>query len=107
MNIKDEHVIYLHMPTSSPAIGQNVLFDQRIKFAKDFEKQFHDKGMDATVSTNGVQQRIVTISGKVVNEPSVYRLKDNVYTIQDLRKMGFKHLIMTDGKISWDIDLKN
>jgi hypothetical protein len=107
MNIKDENVNYLHITTSSPAIGQSVIFEKRLKYAKDFEKQFQDKGMDATVSTNGVQQRIVTISGKVVNEPSVHRMKDNVDAIQDLRENGFKHLIMTNGKVTWDIDLIN
>ena len=107
MNTKDEHVIYLHMPTSSPAIGQSVLFDQRIKFAKDYEKQFHDHGMDAIVISKGVRQMILAISGKMVNEPSVYRMKDNVYTIRDLRAVGFKHLVMSDGDTTWDIDLEN
>jgi hypothetical protein len=95
------------MPNSSPATGQSVLFDQRIKFAKDFEKQFHDKGIDAIVISNGVRQSILSISGKVVNEPSVYRMKDNVDAIKDLRENGFKHLIMTDGTVTWNIDLIN
>jgi hypothetical protein len=34
-------------------------------------------------------------------------MKDSVDAIKDLREMGFKHLIMTDGKATWDIDLKN
>jgi hypothetical protein len=107
MNTKDEQVIYLQITASSPAIVQSVPSEQRIKFAKDFQKQFHDKGMDATVTTHGDQQNILTISGKVVNDPSVHRMKDNVEAIQDLRENGFKHLVMTDGKLSWDIDLKN
>ena len=104
MKIKDDDVIYLHMPTSSPAIGQSVLPEQRIKFAKDFEKQFHDKGMDATVTTDGDQQKVVTIAGKIVTETSVYRMKDNADAIQDLRAVGFKHLVMSDGDTTWDID---
>jgi hypothetical protein len=107
MNSIIEHVIYLHMPTTSPAIGQSVLFDQRIIFARNFEKQFHDKGIDAIVISNGVRQSNLSISGKVVNEPAVYRMKDNVYTIRNLREVGFKHLVMTDGKTTWDIDLEN
>lgn len=107
MQFKDEHVIYLHMPTNSPAIGHGVLPEQRIKFAKDFEKQFHDKGMDATVTTNGDQQNIITITGKVVNEPSVHRMKESVDAIQDLRENGFKHLVMNNGNECWDIDSKN
>jgi hypothetical protein len=34
-------------------------------------------------------------------------MKDNVDAIADLREMGFKHLVITDGKTSWDVDLKN
>jgi hypothetical protein len=51
--------------------------------------------------------REFTITGKVVNEQSVYRMKDNVDAIQDVREHRFKHLVMTDGKSTWDIDLKN
>lgn len=107
MNTKEEHVNYLQISSCSSAIGQTVLPEQRIKFAKDFEKQFHDKGIDATVTAHGDQQRILTITGKVVNEPSVHRMKDNVDAIQDLRENGFKHLVMTDGTATWDIDLNN
>jgi hypothetical protein len=35
----------------------------------------------------------------------VLGMKDNNVAIQDLREMGFKHLIMSDGKATWDIDL--
>jgi hypothetical protein len=34
-------------------------------------------------------------------------MKDNDHALQDLREVGFKHLVMTEGKICWDIDLKN
>jgi hypothetical protein len=33
------------------SFGQGVLPEQRIKLVKDFEKQFHVKGMDATITT--------------------------------------------------------
>jgi hypothetical protein len=105
--IKTAHVNYLQVSTSSPAIGQNILPEQRIKFAKEFEKLFHKKDMDAKVTTHGDNQTIVTISGPVVVGPIVHGLKDNVEVVKELREMGFKHLIMTDGKSSWDIDLKN
>jgi hypothetical protein len=68
---------------------------------------FHDKNMDAKVTTTGDKQTIVTISGPIVIGPIVHKMKDSVDAIQDLREMGFKHLIMTDGKATWDIDLKN
>ena len=107
MNTKDEQVTYLQITTTSPAIGQDVLPEQRIQFANDFEKQFYDKGIDAIVTTHGDQQNFITISGKIVNEKSVYRMRDNADAIKDLRENGFKHLVMTDGIATWDIDLKN
>ena len=107
INYKTAHVNYLQVSTKSPPIGQSVLPEQRIKFAKEFEKLFHNKDMDAKVTTHGDNQAIVTISGPVVVGPIVHGMKDNVEVIKELREMGFKHLIMTDGKASWDIDLKN
>jgi hypothetical protein len=46
------------LTTGSPAIGQSIIPEQRIKFAEDFENLFHDKAMAATVATHGDQQRI-------------------------------------------------
>jgi hypothetical protein len=34
-------------------------------------------------------------------------MRDNADAIKDLRENGFKHLVMTDGIATWDIDLKN
>jgi hypothetical protein len=56
---KTGHVNYLQISTSSPAIGQSVLPEQRIIFAKGFEKLFHDKGMDAKVTTHGDKQTML------------------------------------------------
>ncbi len=98
---------YLQISTISPPIGQGASPEQRIKFAKEFEKLFQKKGMEATVTTSGDQQRIVTISGKIVNGPVARAMTDNVDAISDLREMGFKTLVMTDGKVAWNIDLKN
>jgi hypothetical protein len=43
----------------------------------------------------------------MVNEPLVLGMKESKEAVRDLRDMGFKHLIMTDGTTSWDVDLKN
>ena len=73
----------------------------------EFEKKFKDKDMNATVTTTGDYHTTILIQGNIVNESLVHGMKDNNVVIQDLREMGFKRLIMTDGKVRWDIDLKN
>ena len=100
-------VNYLQVITSNSPAGKSLLPEQRRKFTLEFEKKFKDKGMNATVTTTGDFHSTILIQGNIVNESSVHRMKDNNVVIQDLREMGFKPLIMTDGKESWDIDLKN
>lgn len=63
--------------------------------------------MNATVTTTGDFHTTILIQGNMVNDSLVHGMKDNNVVIQDLREMGFKRLILTDGKVSWDIDLKN
>jgi hypothetical protein len=104
---KTANVNYLQITTTKPPAGKSLLPEQRRKFALDYENKFKDKGMNATVTTTGDFHTTILIQGNVVNGPSVHGMKDNVNEIQKLRGMGFKHLIMTDGKLSWDIDLKN
>jgi hypothetical protein len=104
---KTAHVNYLQITTTKPPAGKILLPEQRRKFALDFEKKFKAKGFNATVTTTGDFHTTILFQGNEVDGPSVQGMKDNVYTIQDLRGMGFKHLIMTNGKLSWDIDLKN
>jgi hypothetical protein len=67
-NQKTAMVNYFQVPTGSSAIGLKVFPEQRIKFAKGFEKLLLDKAMDATVNTHQDQQKIVTISG-IITEP--------------------------------------
>jgi hypothetical protein len=104
---KTEHVYYLRIKTTDPPERKSLLPEQRRKFALEFEKKFQDKGMDATVTTTGDFHTTMLIRGKVVNDPSVHRMMENVDAIKDLRGNGFRHLLMTNGNSTWDIDLKN
>ena len=104
---KTQHVNYIHIKTSNPPAGYNLLPEQRRTFALDFEKKFKKKVTNATVTTTGDFHTTILIQENIVNGPLVHGMMDNAEAMQDLREMGFKHLIMTDGKVSWDIDLKN
>jgi uncharacterized protein YxeA len=101
------HNYNLQITSSSPPTGQTISIEQRLRFAQSFEKLFKDKGMDAKVTIQGEGKTNIVITGKLVNASIVYRMKDNIDAIADLREMGFKHLVITDGKTSWDVDLKN
>ena len=103
---KAANVNYLQITTTNSPVGKSLLPEQRRMFALKFEKKFKDKFI-ATVTTIGDFHTSLLIQGDMVNEPLVLGMKDNDVAMQELRKMGFKHLIMTNGKISWDIDLKN
>jgi hypothetical protein len=100
-------VNHLQVMTTNPPAGKSQLPEQRRKFTLEFEKKFKDKGKNATVTTTGDFHTTILIQGNMVNDSLVHGMKDNNVVIQDLREMGFKRLIMTDGKVSWDIDLKN
>jgi hypothetical protein len=106
-NVEKLPVTYLQVAASTSPAGQSVLPEQRRKFALEFEKQFTGKGMKATVTTTGAFHTSVVVRGSVVNEPLVLGMKESKEAVRDLRDMGFKHLIMTDGTTSWDVDLKN
>ena len=106
-NTKAGRVNNLQITTTSPPIGQGVLPEERIRFAREFEKQFHDKGMDAAVNTQGQLEKTIIIRGNIVNGPLVFRMAKSKASIQDLREMGFKSLILTDGKATWNVYLKN
>jgi len=104
---KAAHANYLQIPTTSPPIGKIILPEQRRKFALEFGRKFKDKGMDATVTTTGDFHTTILIRGKFVNEALVHEMADNNDMMQDFRNMGFKILIVTDGNVTWDVDLNN
>jgi hypothetical protein len=100
-------VTHLQVTTAAPAAGKGLSPEQRRVFAMDLGRQFKDKGKDATVTTTGAYHTVIVIRGAMVNKALVYEMKDNATMMQDLREMGFRHLIMTVDKATWDVDLKN
>jgi hypothetical protein len=99
------HVSYLQITTTAPPAGKSQLPEQRRIFALDFGRKFRDK--DATATTTGDFHMTILIRGSMVDETLVHGMKEDGGMMQTLREMGFKHLVMTDGKVSWDVDLKN
>ncbi|MBI5484485.1 MAG: hypothetical protein HY888_08490 [Deltaproteobacteria bacterium] len=75
-------------------------------FAKSYERQLLDKGLDAYASAVGKNCTSLKVKWILVNRPLVHQLCNNATFIQSLRDMGFKKLLMVDGyQYSWTIDL--
>lgn len=106
-NAKKMQVIYLHTTNNSPPEGERVFPEKRRKFALDLRKKFTAGIPDAKFTTTGDFHTTFAIQGSTMNEPIVFEMMNNHVCIGDMRAMGFKTLTMTDGKIIWNIDLKN
>lgn len=76
-------------------------------FVVDLEKSFHKKGWPAAIDLEGEDGKTLKVYWEKLNLPFVRGLVKSQDVIGDIREMGFKHLIMTDGKLRWDVDLKN
>ena len=98
---------YLQTKNTNPPKGTNFLPEQRRKFALQLEKKVKDKGMNATFTTTGDFHTTILMQGDEVNGSLVRLTVGNNDMIQDMRDMGFKTLIMTDGSATWSVDLKN
>jgi hypothetical protein len=93
--------------SGSPA-GQTVTFDQRANFAKSFGDLFRAKFGESKISIQGGDGKSLVITWINVDKPFARQMAANESILKDLREMGFKRLILTNGnKSNWDVDLKN
>lgn len=101
-------VKFIGITTSSLPTGKKgVLPEQRRAFALEFEKKFKDKFPEVTVTTTGDFHTSLLMKSKIINEQFALQMKGRAEAIHDFREMGFKRLIMYDGKTAWVIKLKN
>lgn len=92
--------------TSGP-IGQNKTLKERMIFVVGLEKSFHKRGWPASIDLDGEDGKSIKIYWEQLNLPLVKQLVKRQEVITDIREMGFKQLILTNGKGTWDVDLKN
>ena len=93
---------------SGPPAGQNVTVNQRAYFAKDFGDRFRAKFGESEVWAQGMDDKTLVIKWIHVSRPYAAEFVASEEIVKDLREMGFKRLILTDGnKSNWDVDLKN
>jgi hypothetical protein len=97
----------IEISVSSGPSGQDKTLKNRMVFLVTLEKAFHKKGWLASFNIEGDDGKTIKIYWEQLKLPFVKHLVGNHDIIADLREMGFKFLIMTDGKTTWNVDLKN
>jgi RNA polymerase subunit RPABC4/transcription elongation factor Spt4 len=91
----------------SAKIANQVMIQKRAKFAKEYERQLLDKGMDVYVSTQGKDKSVLRVKWVLVSRPLVYKMINDGSVMGNLRNLGFKKLIMTDGyDSSWTVKVE-
>jgi hypothetical protein len=76
-------------------------------FAAGLEQNFHKKGWIAKIDLEGVDGKTINIYWDQLNVSFVRMIVKSQDIVGDIRELGFKKLLMSNGKDKWDIDLKN
>ena len=101
-------VEHFQVPGQNKPSGLKVSAAERINFAKLFEKRLNAKGNKAHVVTRGDSGKTLVIKWPELSRSFVQSMTNNAGMMKDFRELGFKRVMLTDGKKSaWDIDLKN
>jgi hypothetical protein len=88
---------------SAPASpgGASVSPEQRTRFVREFSGNYL---MGASVSTSGDS---IFVKGGAVNAALIAGMMRSEAAMHGLRSAGFRHLIMTDGRNRWNIEVQN
>lgn len=97
----------IEVQVASAPTGQTKTLKNRMIFVAVLEKSFHKKGWLASLDLEGENGNILKIYWESINRPFVMQMLKATGPVQDIREMGFKRLVMNNGKQEWDIDLKN
>jgi len=100
-------VNHLKIITKLSPMGQGVLPEQRRAFALKLQKNENTVYKDAVFTTIGAFHTTLSIQSDWINSKMVSSMSSSEEPFSDVRKMGFKHVMMSNGKEAWDIDLKN
>ena len=106
---------YLHYQSQKPfeisvttgPTGQNRTLKERIIFMVGLEKALHKKGWPASLDMEGEGGKTIKVYWEQLNLPMARKIVKSKDIIPDLRDMGFKRLVLRNGKQEWDVDLKN
>ncbi|MBV5330294.1 MAG: hypothetical protein JZU65_22130 [Chlorobium sp.] len=97
----------VEIKVKSVPTGQTKTLKNRMIFIVILQKSMHKKGWIASLDLEGEDGNILKIYWESINPPFVRQMLKSTELIQDIREMGFKRLVLNNGKEKWDIDLKN
>jgi hypothetical protein len=100
-------VNHFQIKTKSSPMGQGILPEQRRAFALKLQQNENTDYKDAVLTTAGDFHTTLSIQSNRINSKMVSSMSNSEEPFSDVRKMGFKHVIMSNGKETWDIDLRN
>jgi len=84
-----------------------VLPEQRRAFAVKLQKNSPAGYQGAVFTTTGDFHTSLSIQSDRINGNMVRALMSGEKPFPDFRAMGFKHVILSNGRETWDIDLRN
>lgn len=88
--------------------GQEVSAERRQRFGLNFQEKFAKKFQGSKVNLEGDGNKTLRIEWSGVDRSFAATITEAEEIIRDLRDMGFKRLVISDGhKSTWDVDLKN
>jgi len=100
-------VNHLQLKTDLPPTGQGVLPEQRRAFALKFKIPAKTEYGDAVFTTTGDFHTTFSIQSNRITGNMVYAMMNSEEPFSDVRNMGFKRVTMSNGRETWDIDLRN
>ncbi len=103
---KASHELQVSAPPGT--LGQNVTATQRANFAGMFSGKLAKTDPNAKVTVTGDANKTMVVTSAMVTQDFAEELVKSEAVIGDLRKMGFKRLILEDrNAVRWGVDLRN
>lgn len=76
---------------------KKLMIQQRKEFAKQYELSLLDQGMDTRISTLGKDHSTLKIEWVLMSRPLVYKMINDSSVMSNLKKLGFKKIVFSDG----------
>lgn len=82
------------------------LIDKRMAFTNTTESTYLLRGMDVHLEVRGANADTFYMKYALLGRPDVYQFINNQHLMANMKQMGFKRAILTDGyDKTWNLDL--
>jgi hypothetical protein len=97
----------LEVTVKTGPIGQNRTLKDRMLFVVNVEKVYRKRGYLASFDLEGENGKTLIFFLEKMNRPMAGGLVRTDEFVEEIRDMGFRRLVLRNGKEEWDVDLKN